>query len=172
KFLLDPSLVDALFGARSCMATQRLTVATVGGASAVAVAALVRSLRTASDPATVDRFCTALREHGMSLPIVYFCEWLDRWLMGDLVTGPEAVEGRQFQATCISPEQALAWADRCPCQFSEQHWLAARLREAAAVWAAGEPRVVIVIRKALGASTTDEEVKESLRMVPEWLSAL
>jgi hypothetical protein len=32
--------------------------------------------------------------------------------------------------------------------------------------------VVIVIREVLGASTTDEEIKDSLGIVPEWLSLL
>lgn len=152
------------------MAKQRLTVSTFAGESAAAVAALVRSWRTGSDPAAVDRFCAALRENGLSLPIVYFCEWVDRWLMGDLVPGPEAVEGRRYQAACLSPEQALALAGRCGQQFAEQQWLASRLREAAAAWSGAERQAVVVVREVLGGSTTDEVVEASLGVVPEWLS--
>jgi hypothetical protein len=152
------------------MATQRLTVATFAGQSAAAVTALLRSWRIGSDPAALDRFCAALRENGRLLPIVYFCEWIDRWLMGDLVPGPEVVEGRRYQAACLSPEQALAWAGRCGQQFPEQEWLASRLREAAASWGGGERRAVVVVREVLGGSTTDEEVKGSLSVVPVWLS--
>ena len=108
------------------MATQHLTVATFAGESAVAVTDLFRLLRTDYDLAAVDRFCATLRDNGRSLPVVYFCEWVDRWLMGDLVPGPDAAEGRKYQATCLSPEQAIAWAERCGHQFPEQEWLAAR----------------------------------------------
>jgi hypothetical protein len=154
------------------MAKQRLTVATFAGNSAVAVAALVRSWRTGSDPAAVDRFCAAVRENGHALPIVYFCEWLDRWLMGDLVPGPDAVEGRRFQAACLSADEALAWAGRCGHQFPEQEWLASRLREAAVGWGRAERQAVVVVRELLGSSTTDEEVEASLSVVPQWLSIL
>src|SRR5262249_37497387 len=102
------------------MATQRLIMATFAGESAAAVAALFQSWRSAPNPEAVDRFGASLREHGLSLPIVYFCEWRDGWLMGNLVPGPEAVDGRKYQAACFSPEQALAWADQCGKQFPEQ----------------------------------------------------
>jgi hypothetical protein len=152
------------------MATQRLTVATLAGESAAAVAALIHRWRTDNDPAAVDRFCAALRDNGLALPITYFCEWVDRWLMGDLVPGPGAVEGRQFQVTCLSPQQALAWADQCGHQFLEQEWLAARLREAAVGWGRDERLAVVVIRKVLGGTTTDDEVTASLSEIPGWLS--
>jgi hypothetical protein len=93
--------------------------------------------------------------------------------MGNLVPGPNAVEGRRFQAACLSPEQAVAWASQCGDQFSEQEWLAARLREAAAGWGTvAEQYAVVVIREVLGGSTTDEEVQASLDSVPEWLASL
>jgi hypothetical protein len=120
----------------------------------------------------VDRFCAALRGNGLSLPVLYFCEWIDSWLMGDLVPGPGAAEGRKYQAACFSPEQALAWAERCGHQFPEQEWLAARLREAAACWDGTERRVVVVVREVIGATTTDEEVAASLGVIPEWLLSL
>jgi hypothetical protein len=44
------------------MATQRLTMATVAGASAVLVTALFRTSQNTSDAATVDWFCAGLRE--------------------------------------------------------------------------------------------------------------
>ena len=110
------------------MATQRLTMATLAGQSAAVVAARFDQWRSAPDPAAVDRLCAAIRKHALSLPVVYFAEWVDRWLMGDSVPGPGAVEGRRFQATCLSPGQAAGWAGRCGGQFAEQGWLAARLR--------------------------------------------
>ena len=152
------------------MVTQRLTVATLAGRSAVAVATRFERWRSAPDPAAVDQLCESFREHALSLPVVYFAEWVDRWLMGDLVPGPGAVEGLLFQAACLSPAQAVAWADRCGSQFAEQGWLASRLREAAAGWGGvAEPYTVVVVREAVGASPTDEEVRAAAGAVPAWL---
>ena len=153
------------------MATQRLTVATLAGQAATAVVAQFERWRSAPDPTAVDRLCASIREHALSLPVVYFAEWVDRWLMGDLVPGPGAVEGRRFQAACLAPAQATAWADRCGSQFAEQRWLASRLREAAAGWGGvAEPYAVVVVREAVGASATDDEVQATARSIPAWLS--
>src|SRR5579871_4396039 len=139
------------------MATQRLTVATLAGRASTAVAARFQQWSNAPDPDAVDRLCAAILEHSLCLPVVYFAEWIDRWLMGYAVPGPGAVEGRQFQATCFSPASANAWADRCGNQFAEQGWLAARLREAAAGWGTvTEEYAVVVIREAVDASATDD----------------
>jgi hypothetical protein len=151
------------------MAIQRLSVATFVGESALVVDALVRSWRVGADPAATDRFCAAVRENGLALPVVYFCEWVDRWLMGDEVPGPEAVAGRRYEVACLSPEQAFAWADQCRHQFPEQQWFASHLREAAAVWDGAERRSIVVVREVVGLSTLDEEVNASLSVVPGWL---
>jgi hypothetical protein len=153
------------------MATQRLIVATLGGEAATAVVALFRSWSANADPVAIDRFCASLRDNELSLPVVYFSEWADRWLMGDLAPGPAAVEGRRCQAACLSPEQAIAWAGGCGHQSSEQEWLAARLQEAAAGWGSvAEQYAVVVVREVVGPSTTDDEVRASLGSVPAWLS--
>lgn len=155
------------------MATQRLTVATLAGKAAAAVFALFRSWSANSEPDAIDRFCDSLRQHGHLLPIVYFSEWIDRWLMGDRVPGPDAIEGRRYQAACLSVEQAITWAGSCGDQFPEYEWLAARLREAAAGWGVvAERYAVVVVREVFSASTTDEEVRASLDVVPAWLSRL
>ena len=67
------------------MATQRMTIATFAGTAADAVAGLFRTWRDSPDPGAVDRFSLALRDNALSLPVVYFAEWIDRWLMGDIV---------------------------------------------------------------------------------------
>src|SRR5687768_10528903 len=95
------------------MATQRLTVATLVGRAATATLEIFDRWRTLPDAAEVDRLCQSLRERGQELPIVYFGKWMDRWLMGDLVPGPGAVERQRFEAACMRPEQAVAWADQC-----------------------------------------------------------
>jgi hypothetical protein len=153
------------------VATQRLTVATLAGRSAVVVATRFELWRSLPDPAAVDGLCDSIREHALSLPVVYFAEWVDRWLMGNLVPGPGAVEGRRFQAACLSPAEALGWADRCGRQFAEQEWLASRLREAAAGWGGiAEPYSVVVVRETVGASVTDDEVEAVANRIPAWLS--
>ncbi len=147
-------------------------MATFTGKSAAVVAALVCLWRNSADGASVDRFCAALRENGLSLPIIYFCEWIDRWLMGDLVPGPNALEGPRYQMACFSREQALAWAEQCGHQHLEQQWLSSRLKEAASVCDGVAKRVtVIVVREILGGSTLDNEVAACMRVVPEWLFA-
>jgi hypothetical protein len=158
-------------GGLEAVATQRLTVATLAGQAAIAVAARFEQWREVPNADEVDRFCAALYEHAHSLPVVYFAEWIDRWLMGDVLPGPGAVHGRRFEATCLSPEHATDWADRCGNQFAEQEWLAARLREAAVGWGTvAQGYGVIVMREVVGASTTDEEVRAALSSVPAWLS--
>jgi hypothetical protein len=162
------------------MATQRLTLATVAGDAGRAVGEWFRACHSTDATSVeavpgleIDELGERLRSNGAALPVVYFCEWIDRWLMGDLVPGPGAIAGRRFQVSCLSPEEAVEWAGRCGEQFPEQLWLASRLREAAAAWQplAG-PAVVVVLREVLGASATDEEVLASLRGVPPWLSEL
>jgi hypothetical protein len=154
------------------MATQRMTVATLIGAAAAVVAKLFAGWHAKPDPAAVDRLCASLRDHCLSLPVVYFSEWADRWSMGDSLPG-DIVEGRRYQAVCLSPEQAEVCAARCGQQFFEQGWLAARLREAAIDCASvAEQGVVVLLREVVGPTTIDEEVRRSLSVVPAWLDAL
>src|SRR5437879_3455406 len=110
------------------MATQRLTVVTLGGRAVEAVTALFATWQVTPDPSAIDHFCRSLRENAASLPILYFSEWIDRWLMGDTVVREKGAQGRIYQVTCLSQEEARAWADGCVRQFVEQEWLAARLR--------------------------------------------
>ena len=148
-----------------------MTIAAIAGQAAVAVAARFEQWRSAPDPEEIDGLCIAIREHALSLHILYFAEWVDRWHMGDKVPGPRAVEGSRFQAAIMSPHQATEWADRCGHQFEEEEWLACRLREAATAWySLTEQRTVVVIREVTDASTLDDEVRAALDRVPEWLS--
>lgn len=154
------------------MATQRLTIATLAGQAAVAVAAKFEGWRRAPDPAAIDKLCEAIREHALSLHVVYFAEWVDRWLMGDLIPGPGAVSGRRFQAACMWPMDAVALADQCGSQFAEQRWLASRLREAAEGLAGiAEPYAVVVVREVIGSSATDDEMQGAADLVPPWLTS-
>jgi hypothetical protein len=103
--------------------------------------------------------------------MIYFSEWIDRWLMGDVVPGPGAVQGHQFEVWCGVPSAVVELAERSGHQFQEQQWLAARLQEAALAW---QPligkTVVVVIREVLDSSATDEEVTASSQRIPGWLA--
>jgi hypothetical protein len=152
------------------MATQRLTIATLAGQAAEQIVGAFRLWRGGVLPDVVDRFCDRLRENAFDLPVIYFCEWLDRWLMGDLIPGPNPLQGNLYQAACLSPAEALALADQSGHQFSEQEWLARRLREATSRNVANEPVVIVVLRFVLGPSVSDEEVWRSLNQIPPWLA--
>ena len=120
----------------------------------------------------MDQLCLAIRENALSLSVVYFAEWVDRWLMGDAVPGPDRVEGRRFQAANLNPEQAHEWASRRGDQFPEQQWLARRLNEATRGGGEFGQTTVVVIREVVGPSATDDELQEALGAVPEWLKSL
>ena len=155
------------------MASQRLTVATLIGQSAMAIIDQFERWRSVPDQEAVDQLCDSICKHSLSLPVIYFTEWVDRWLMGDSVPGPNAVDGRRFQATCLSPVQARGWADKCGSQFVEHGWLANRLREAAAVWSGvSGQNAIVVTREVFGLSITDEEIQRSAQSIPEWLGRL
>lgn len=170
------------------MATQRITIATIGGEAGVIVAELLRCWRIAQRTKQqgdvkqcVDLFAGQLRANGRFPPILYFSEWFDLWsmgdefcsywLMGDSYHDIETVEGSRYEISWVSRREASAWADRCGSQFPEQQWLAARLREAAESWRElAESAVVVLLREVLGGTVTDEEVESSLRGQPKWLS--
>ncbi len=156
------------------MATQRLLIASLVGQAATVTRERFsrwRSPTTRADVVAVDRFCEALRANAASLTVLYFSEWIDRWLMGDDLPGPGKVEGRRFQTTCFSSTEALEWAASY-CRHQERQWLTARLREAASagIWLM-EPRLVVVVREILGLSATDEEIRQALDSAPSWLSS-
>ena len=160
------------------MATQRITVVTIGGEAGLTVTKLFRRWLTArtngqgADIALeVDLFAHQLRTNGGYPPILYFTEWFDLWLMSDTICGTEVVEGKHFEAWCGSRIEAAESADRLGEQYPEQRWLAARLREAAEAWQPlAESAAVVLLREVLGPTITDEEVRFSLRKMPEWLS--
>ena len=154
------------------MASQRLLIVTLAGRTADAAADLIAAWRgkSAVDGAAIDQFCDALRVHAEELPVLYYGEWIDRWLMGDLVPGPSPLEGRRFQLAAFTREEARDWAKRCGSQHQEQAWLAARLREAAAAWSGLTDHAhILVIREVFGCLAADEEVEAALGVVPDWI---
>lgn len=152
------------------MATQRMMVETLAGQAAVAVTKQFETWRSTPNPEAVDRLCAAIRDNALSLSVVYFTEWVDRWLMGDQVPGPGAVQGGRFQATCLSPAQALDYAGQVVNQHAEQRWLVSRLREAAAGWGGvAEPYAIVIVREVVGPSAGDDEIQAAAQSIPAWL---
>lgn len=156
------------------MAVQRLIIAKITGDAGRAVLNLFAQLRQADADAriadAVDRFCENLRANAYVLPVIYYSEWIDRWLMGDSILLTPPVEGKRFQACCMTSSQALERAAECRTQFPEQEWLSAHLREAAESWKplVGESTIVL-LREVFGPSTLDEEITASLQVVPDWI---
>ncbi len=159
------------------MATQRITIAKIGGEAAGLVARLFA--RRQSGPAfgsLLDRFCTELRANCSMPPVIYFCEWIDPWLLGAQIFGPMHDDSDfeptvRFQACCMTPAEALDWAGRCGRQWPEQNWLAVRLSEAARAWESDVTEaVVVLIREVLAPTTEDQQVVASLGELPAWLA--
>ena len=92
------------------MATQRITIAKVGGAAAETILDQLRVWSAARRAINPDQWspdqwpldvkrragCLVrqLRAHAHELPVIYFAEWMDMWSMGDLFVSPWAAEFR------------------------------------------------------------------------------
>ena len=165
------------------MATQRITVAKIAGAAGVAVAKTFSRWAAAdrSDESAaavrrdVDRFVQSLKAHAATLPVVYFAEWIDLWLMGDVVPGlamgrDGVVNGNRFEAACHT--LPVVFPSSMPAAGSPQEmiWLETRLREAECAWEELTPDAVLVlVREVLGPTVTDDELRLTLTAAPDWV---
>jgi hypothetical protein len=163
------------------MASQILIVATIGGRSSEVVRDLFSTWEAATREAPedtdvhipeVDVFCDTLRAHRTELPVLYYAEWVDRWLFGHDMADSTWVFGRRFEACCLSRSEAAALpVRRRRQQFPEQSWLSSRLQEASTAWELlAETALILIIREVFSGSTLDEEVVEALPHVPDWIS--
>jgi hypothetical protein len=153
--------------------TQRWVVALVAGRTAVTIAALFQTWRRAVHvPGKVDKFCNDLRTHSSALPVLYYSEWIDRWLGSDAFPEPQIVSGRRFEACCLPAVRVREWSKQVDRQFPEQEWFANRIREASRAWQPSmSESVVLIVREVLGGSATDEEIAQSFLSIPEWLAS-
>jgi hypothetical protein len=169
------------------MATQRLLLVKIVGESGRVVADRCRAWQrhqqdNPDDPELarqVGRFADTLDEHRAELPVVYFVEWLDRWLGGidysDRFTTRGGVTpncaGRFTDVYCIDRPTELLTLPADGWQHDEQAWLASRLREAAAAWGSLVPGgTLVLLRQATDVSTDDEEITAAMSSVPDWLT--
>jgi hypothetical protein len=165
------------------IATQRIILANLGGAAAAAVAVRFRrwlgSCQGGNFPAPVrrevDQFAVTLRANAASPPIIYYCEWVDMWSMGDVipalgVPGARVVRGDRYDACCHDSNVSLLAPTLGGEMAQEAEWLVARLREARSAWSGlVSESALVVLREALGGTVTDEELQAALWSVPRWL---
>jgi hypothetical protein len=165
------------------MATQRISLAKVGGAAADEIARQFQQWEQTrlhdEFPATIqfalDEFAEVLRTHSSELPIVYFSEWIDTWSMGDLIPslGDERavmIHGRRYEACCHRPPILLKSTTIAGEPTQESEWLKCRLEEAKDAWHELVPNwVIIVMREPLGGLVEDDELVRSLQKIPDWL---
>ncbi len=181
------------------MASQRITIAKVGGMAADVLGQRLRHWAAArrvaladewsndqwppSVRAEVDLFADQLRAHGCFLPVVHFIEWSDLWSMGDISTRwltppggspPIVVFGDRYEihAYALPDGGRLAQSlTDSPQEFPEYDWFVTRLREAIEAWKTElEQSLIIVLRQVVGWLVTDEELLASLSIVPAWIS--
>lgn len=181
------------------MASQRITVAKIGGVAADVVLERLRrwaDARQSSDPdewsseqwsasvrVEVDSFAERLRANALTPPVIFFVEWSDLWSMGDLFRrwlsppgGPSPIEIHADRVSVFG--YSLPDGDRLarhlssagPQRCDESEQFIARLREALQAWRSlTEKSAFIVIREVVGGLVTDEEMHASLDVLPEWL---
>jgi hypothetical protein len=184
------------------LATQRITIAKIGGAAAEVVELRLRewsAARQASDPnectseqwppdlrRQADSFADQLRAHALVLPVVYFTEWADLWSMGDLYPrwltppsgpAPLTIHANRFEIYgYVLPDGGRLryhLLNAGPQQWEESDWYASKLSEAVGAWQGLVDRAVLVVmREVFGGLTTDEELVASLDRVPDWLSEI
>jgi hypothetical protein len=182
------------------VALQRFTIAKIGGLAATVIEQRLRAWTATrlTDSRTewsgaqwpkevrgeVDAFAAKLRASAALLPVIHFVEWIDSWSMGDEVgrwlmpsdgPPPLVVIADQFEmyGYALPDDGCLlqSLADARAQQFIESDWLVTRLREAVEAWQLLVDRaLLVVLRRVIDVSMTDDQVKASLLLVPDWLA--
>lgn len=181
------------------MATQRITIAKVGGQAADRILQRLgewAKARQTSEPlewsaeqwpsnvrCQADAFADRLRAHSDSPPIVHFVEWIDLWSMGDLFPrwltppdgpGPLIIHADRFEVYGYGlPDGGRLGrhlASAGSQQFEEYDGFVSRLKESVGAWQGLVDRAaLIVLREVIGGLVTDDEIRASLASVPDWL---
>jgi hypothetical protein len=162
------------------MASQIFIVVTIGGRSTEVIRSLFSAweIETREAPEETDTivpavgiFCESLRVHRTELPVLYYAEWVDRWLFRRDAADSHWVSGRRFEACCLSLSEAAALPVTRHRQFPEQSWLLCRLQEASTAWEKlAENALILIVREVFSGSTLDREVVDALAHVPDWIS--
>lgn len=153
---------------------------TLGGAAEESLASFRAELKS---------FVECLRANATSLPILFYCEYLDAWSMGDIIDRfLTPTHGNQLLRASVDEYDIACYAlpdhDVLASSLSailgreliksesgqEEYWFARLLYEAVLSWQTISPTgAVVVIRHIVGPSVTDEEAIASLESVPAWL---
>lgn len=182
------------------MASQRITVAKLAGASAEIVAQRFRewsaTRQTGNSEETsaqqwpphvhqqANAFVDGLRAHSLAPPVLYFVEWTDLWSMGELfdrwLTPPDgppplkAQTGRfDLYACVLSDDRRLAryLKHSGPQQLDETSIFIKRLREAIRAWKrVVKGGVLVVVREVVEASVDEAGAIAAMQHPANWLS--
>lgn len=121
----------------------------------------------------MDEFVVRLKAHSAELPVTYYCEWIDRWLMGDEFKGHLRAWGDRCDViVCFSRARALHRARSMRRQSDEQRWLATRLKECATAFDGGaDLSAILLIRETYRSTAIDEEYRMAVATIPEWMES-
>jgi hypothetical protein len=182
------------------VASQRITVTKIGGMAAEIVMLRLHEWAAArhtddlnewsseqwplSVRSRADAFADRLRSHALDLPVVYFAERADLWSMGDvfsrLLTPPDGPAPLHIHADRFEiygyglPDggrlvQYLASVG--PQQSTEYDWFVRQLQEAVQAWQElVEQAALVVLREVVEGLVTDDELSDSMSLLPGWLS--
>jgi hypothetical protein len=179
------------------MAAQRLTIAKIGGKAATATLArfhewnrhrVTEDLKEWSPdqwPTAIrkeaDTWAEELRQHGHQPPVLFFAEFVDlwsfcppfRWLSE---SGIIQMVADSYELFCLSlplSKEADETLRRISVegQHDEDRWFGKFTLEAASAWEGfADTAVIAFLRRVTGGSATDDEIRASMEMVPEWIS--
>lgn len=176
------------------MATQRLTVAKIGGKSADCTRQLFdvwRSKRIATSPDdfsdeqwpiesqnSADRWMSALRQNSLSPPVLFYVEYADLWSSSPslrLSDDARVIMTRNVELLSVRTpfdddllKQIKRLAKRG--QWQEDRWFGTVMLEAVEAWSELSPEGLIVIaREVTRGLFDDREVEASLMSVAPWV---
>lgn len=180
------------------MASQRISVAKIGGVAAEAVRKRFDRWSAACNTADqhewalekwplsvrceIDAFADQLRTYAYAPPVVYFAEWSDLWSMWDVFQNCFSLKsegcrppvfGDRYELWCYALPDEGRLRDRLAQlkpEWPESQLLVQRLNEALTAWGDLVEQVAIVLcREVVGGLVTDDELVEALQQLPRWL---
>ncbi len=182
---------------------QWITIAKLAGKSGEAVASVFRKFCDSNSAAApkhrsdvysglVTQCLTSLRLPEAAPPVLFFCQYLDMWSMGDMfeiVFGPKTTPNISSSLTagsatliCYSlpDSNALLTTLAAKGKRNKRHtipsevlWFHFLLRESVLAWSALSPvSTIVVVREIIGASVSDPEIEAANSTTPDWLVRL
>lgn len=181
------------------MASQRLTIAKVGGEAAKATlrifgewsrARLVDDQNEWSPEQwpedtrrCADAWATELRHSGHKPPVLFYVEYVDLWSSCPPLRhiGPDSliqVMADRYELFCLPLPMSGALMGRLQHvrdqgQWDEDHLFASLVLKAASAWnEIVDTAILVFLRQVIGAAVEDQEIQQSLTEVPGWLEPI